>query len=462
MDVNPKSYQAYNLLHQGILAFARAEQAGIRVDVEYIERKKVHLTRKIAKLEEKFKDTTFFKHWEHATKGKVNIDSSVQLGYFLYRIKKLEPPKLTATGNGSTDEEALKQLNIPELDILLERDKLKRLRDVNLEGFAREQVDGYIHPFFNLHLVRTYRSSCDSPNAQNIPVHDEESMNIVRKAIFPRPGHQLMEIDYSGLEFRIVACYSKDKEMIKYINDPKSDIHGDTAKGIFKIDHFDKSIPYHKVLRQAAKNSFIFPEIYGDFYKSCAYNVCSNWIKLPQGKWKSGMGIEMEEGHISDHLISKGITSFDRFMDHMEDVETSFRKKFKGHWEWIKSWEALYRKNGYIDMYTGFRCSGMMKLNNIINYPVQGASFHCNFWSFIELDKVMRKEKWDSRLIGQIHDSIIFDCLPSETRHVYETAKRISTVELPKIWDWIIVPLDVEAEVSPVDGSWAEKEKLII
>ena len=61
-------------------------------------------------------------------------------------------------------------------------------------------------------------------------------MNMCRKALFPRPGHQLLEADFSGLEVRIAACYHKDKTMVKYITDPTTDMHGDMAKQIFMID----------------------------------------------------------------------------------------------------------------------------------------------------------------------------------------------------------------------------------
>ena len=151
MNINPKTQQAYTLLHEGVLALSHAEQAGIRVDVDYVEQKKIELTEKIDQLEAEFKATNFFKHWEHSSRGKVNINSDEQLRHFLYTVKKLKPPKLTVSGVGATDKDALQQLNIPELNILLEQSKFKILRDTNLDGFAREQVNGYIHPVFNLH-----------------------------------------------------------------------------------------------------------------------------------------------------------------------------------------------------------------------------------------------------------------------------------------------------------------------
>ena len=127
---------------------------------------------------------------------------------------------------------------------------------------------------------------------------------------------------------------------------------------------------------------------------------------------------------------------------------------------WKKKWFAQYEDKGYFDMYTGFRCSGFMGKNDVINYPVQGAAFHCLLWSFIQLDKIMLKEKWDTKLIGQIHDSVLFDVHPDELDHVIKTAKQITEVALKKEWDWIITPLRVDVELCKVDESWLHKKEL--
>ena len=458
MTVNPRTDEAYRLLHDGILALCRAEQAGIRVDVEYVEGKKNHLTRKIGRLEDQFRESKFYRHWEHSTGDKINIYSNQQLSHFLYDVKKIPAPKETISGQGATDEDALKALDIPELNDLLEIRKLKKIRDTYLDAFLREQVDGYIHPFFNLHLVRTFRSSSDSPNFQNIPKRDEEAMQIVRQALYARPGHQLLEIDYSGLEVRIATAYHKDPTMIKYLTEGY-DMHQDMATQIFKLEHFDKSS--HSTLRQAAKNGFVFPEFYGDYFGNCAESMACGWLKLPKGKWKSGQGIELNGVFASDHLISKGLPSLDKFSDHIKRIESDFwGRRFPVYADWKETWWKLYQKYGYIDLLTGFRCKGVMVRNECINSPVQGAAFHVNLKSFILLDEAMRKEGWDSRLIGQIHDSIVIDVNPDELEHVIETARRITCETVPKLWKWINVPLDIEAEISPVDGSWAEKEKM--
>jgi DNA polymerase I-like protein with 3'-5' exonuclease and polymerase domains len=462
MKINPKTKEAYNLLHNGILALARAEQNGIRVDVDYIEHQKVVLTRKINRLENEFKETSFFKHWEHTTGGKVNINSDQQLSHFLYSVKKIKPPKFTTSGKGAVDEEALKQLNIPELNILLEQSKIKRLRDVNLDGFAREQVDGYIHPMFNLHLVKTFRSSSNSPNFQNIPIRDEESMQVVRQALYARPGHLLLEVDFKGIEVSVNASINKDPTLVKYQKNPKSDMHGDMAKQIFMLNKLDKSIPAHKVLRYAAKNGFVFPQFYGDYYKNNAVGLC-DWAKLPQRHWHSEEGLEIGgflPEYLSDHLINKGIKSFSAFTDHLKDIEYDFwNNRFPVYAEWKNRWWKIYQRNGYFDTPTGFRCSGIMGKNDATNYPAQGSAFHCLLWSFITLTNISIQEHWDSRLIGQIHDSMIWDVHPPELAHLVETVKQVTSVELLKHWDWICVPMNVEYESCEVDQPWSTKKE---
>ena len=459
ITINPKTEEAYQLFHDGILALCRAEQQGIRVNIDYIKNKKEQLTRKIDRLETTFQDSKFYRHWEHSKKGKVNIYSNQQLSHFLYNVKKIAPPKKTVSGQGATDEDALKSLGIEELDKLLQIRKLKKVKDTYLDAFLREQVDGYIHPFFNLHLVRTFRSSSDSPNFQNIPKRDEEAMRIVRRALYARPGHQLLEVDFSGLEVRIAACYHKDSTMLKYIKDPTTDMHRDMAIQIFKLDDFVKGT--HDVLRQAAKNGFVFPEFYGDYYVNCASNMACGWLKLPNGTWSAGQGIQINDTYASDHMISKGLTSLAKFEKHVKTIEDDFWfNRFKEYAEWKERWYKVYKKYGYIDLLTGFRCSGVMRKNEVINTPVQGAAFHCLLWSFVEMDRLLIEQKLDTKLIGQIHDSMILDVNPTELDTIVSLVRRVTCIDLPKAWTWINVPLDVEIEMCAVDDSWAEKTKM--
>lgn len=453
---------AHKLTHQGILALSRAERQGIRVDGIVAEKKHKELTQTIDELINSFESSKFYKHWKHTSgRSRVNINSDHQLSNYIYNVKKVKPAILTPSKKGSVSEEALSALGIPELDILLRIRKLKKLRDTYLKAFIQGSHNGYLHPIFNLHVAITYRSSSDSPNFQNLPIRDKESKKIIRGCLFPRPGHQLVEIDFSGLEVSIAACYHKDPTMLKYLKDTSTDMHGDMAKQIFKFGkEFDKTKEAFDTLRKGAKNSFVFPQFYGDYYGNNVVGL-SNWAELPLKKrYRKSDGLKLPNGiHLGEHMINKGLPSFNDFKNHLKKIEQHFwDKRFPVYAKWKKKWWSDYEKKGYFDMYTGYRCSGIMERNDAVNYPVQGAAFHCLLWSFIELDKLMRKEHWDTRLIGQIHDSILFDVHPDELEYVIATAKRITEVELSKTWDWIIAPLKIDVELCEVDQSWLYKE----
>ncbi len=458
IEIKPNTEAAYKLLHEGALALAKAEQQGMRIDLDYCTKKEAHLTRKIKHAEQKFKNTKLYKHWNHSTSGKADLNSNYQLAYYLYDIKKIPPAKTTATGKGATDEKALAQLDIPELNELLKVRKLKKIRDTYLKAFVREQVDGYIHPSFNLHTVRTFRSSSDKPNFQNIPKRDKEAMQICRKAIYPRPGNQLLEIDFGSLEVRIAACYHQDPTMLTYIKDPTTDMHGDMAKQILLLDDFDKKISEYNYLRAAVKNGFVFPQFYGDYYKNNALSIGNEWCGLPEKRWQRNQGVFLPNGiTIADHLISKGIKSMDDFINHIRKIENHFwKERFPVYAQWKEDWWAEYQRKGEINMHTGFTCKGIMGKNDCINYPIQGTAFHCLLWCFIRLTKMIEHKKWKSRFVGQVHDDIVGDIYPPELNELSYNAKLILTGDLPQHWTWINVPLKVEADLGGVDESWAD------
>jgi len=456
MNFKATTADAYRLFHEGALALARAERQGIRIDVDYCNRKKKQLTRRIQHYQKKLEESELYTLWVSTFKGRTKISSNDQLSKILYGKMKIKPEKTTKTGQGSTDEEALRRLGMPELDLILQIRKLDKIRGTYLDAFVREQTDGYIHPFYNLHNVRTYRSSSADPNFQNIPKRDKEAMKICRRAILPRPGNMLIEADFSSLEVNISECYHKDPVMMEYLLNKKSDMHLDMAKQIFLFDEMDKKIPSHAILRQAAKNGFVFPQFYGDYYGNNAISLC-DWVKIPpKGKWPEGIGIELPDGsHISDHLRNQGIKSFNAFTEHLKEVENDFwNRRFKVYGQWRKSSVSRYRKKGFLRLHTGFICSGIMRKNEIVNYPIQGSAFHCLLFTLIELDKIAQKEKWKSKIIGQIHDSILMDANPAELGRINESLQYIVKETLPKAWKWIIVPLDIEVEEYGVDQPW--------
>jgi len=452
-----KQYEkGYGLFHNGALALMRAEWAGMRVDVEYCKRKKRLLSKKGNFYQRKLEETKLAQLWKKKFRNKVNWNSNQQLSHILYHIMKITPPKLTATGAGATDNEALEKINVPGVDLILQIRRLKKIRDTYLEAFLREQVGGWMHPHFDLHTVRSYRSSSSSPNFQNIPKRDKEAMKICRGAIYPRLGHLILSADFSGIEVMVACCYTKDERLI--YDAAHGDMHRDMAMELYMLDSLDKHHPGERNFRQGGKNGFVFPQFYGDYYMNCAQGLLE-WAKVAYRKdGTPGLVHLQDKGLIK--LDRRGeIKNCDKFIEHVRVVENQFwNVRYKGYTEWKERTWREYQKKGYVEMFTGFRCGGVMRRNEVLNIPIQGSAFHCLLWSFIEIDKISRKEGWDSRLFGEIHDEMLIDTHPEELEHVKKTVERVTTVELPKAFPWIIVPLKVEIEVHPVDGCWAKKE----
>ena len=459
MKFQATTREAYDLLHDGILALQRAESVGLRLDLDYCERKNRSLTKQIMYLEKKFAESELGVLWKRTHRGNTNHGSGDQLAHLLYKVMKIKSTKLTTGGSrGSTDEDTLKKLGIPELDHFLKVSKLKKLRDTYLGSFLREQVDGVIHPNFNLHLVKTFRPSTDHPNFANVPKRDYESMKLCRGAIFPRIGHQFLSGDFSGIEVKMACCYAEDPRLIKDVN--AGDMHLDMAVEIFKLDGLDKGHKGEGRLRQGAKNGFVFPQFYGDYWGN---NVPSllEWAKestLKNGKtaW--------------EHLQNKKLIVLDKngniknkaaFEKHVQQVEDNFwNVRYKVYSRWKKKWWAQYQKRGYIEMFTGFRCGGaVMRQNECNNAAFQGSAFHCLLWTIIELDRIQQYRGWDSRIVNQVYDEIMVDAAPAETKKVARQIVKTATKDLPEHWPWIIVPLGIDIESGGVDEAWNAKNE---
>lgn len=452
---------AYKLFHNGILTLSQAEQIGMRLDLDVVKEAENYLENQINVYHKKLINSEFYASFKKINGAKANYDSNTQLADYLYNSLELKPFKTTTGGNGSVDDEALRNLNIQELNYILEIRRLTKAKDTYLKAFVREQVDTIIHPNFNLHNVVSFRSSSDSPNFQNLPKRDKEIFNLVRGCIFPRKGYQLAEVDFKGIEVSIACTYHKDKKMIEYLLDDSSDMHGDMAEQIFLIDKLDRSKSSHKTLRSASKNAFVFPQFYGDYYKNNALGLCQ-WMELSQGVWRDGQGIELEKGiSIASHLRKNGIANFNQFTEHIRQIELDFwNNRFPAYGRWKKRIYNSYLRNGQVTSHTGFTYTAEMRKNEVTNYPVQGSAFHCLLWSVIRLNEIIKQKQWKTRIVGQIHDSIVLDIYPPELPQISRICKRIMTVELANNWQWINVPLDISMEVGEVNGSWTTLKEI--
>ena len=160
-------------------------------------------------------------------------------------------------------------------------------------------------------------------------------------------------------------------------------------------------------------------------------------------------------------IVEKPMTTYDVFEEHCKHVEDIFwKERFKIYDKWKTEITNFYRDNGYIETPFGFRLTSPMSKKECTNYPIQGTAFHCLLWSFIELTKIQNERGWKSRLIGQIHDSIIVDLYPPEQNEVIETMTYVMTEKLREEHEWIIVPMEVDFEITGINEPWSMKDDL--
>lgn len=462
MKAKPTTKEAFNLIQEGWRAFADMEANGIAIDEKRLKRNMKKTAIQIKTLQEEIKGDDVWKKWSKVYGTEANLGSHVQLGDILFNHFKYDCPEeaRTPSGRPKTDEEALSRLDIPFIKKYLHIEKSKKVLNTYLKGIARQTDNGFLHPSFNLHLAVTYRSSCEEPNFQNIPTRIPWIGELIRSVIIAREGFHLVELDYGGIEVKVSTCNHKDPKMVEYVSDPTKDMHRDMASECFLCPTEQVT----KELRYLAKNRFVFPQFYGDWYLSCAKNL---WEGL------SKMNPTLKDGTFAlEHLRRKGITRLGRcqpkenprpgtFEKHVKEVERRFwYERFNAYRLWKEAWWKAYQKRGGFDMVTGFHVEGLYSRNDVINYCIQGPAFHCLLWSLIELNKWLKEHKMKTRIIGQIHDSIVADVAKEELSDYLYMANKIMTRILPRVWSWIIVPLEVEAEVSPIGGSWFDKQKV--
>lgn len=462
--MRPITNRAYKLLHDGCVSLSQVEANGIRIDTDYLKRAIEEITTQINEMTNSLKHYKIYKIWQKKYGSKTNLGSREQLGVVLFDI--IEYPCLFRTKieqKPKADEENLKSTGLEFVDKYLRLEKLKKARSTYLRNILRETTDGYLHPFFPLNLVRSYRGSSDHPNFTNIPIRDPEIAKLIRRAFIARKNHQIIDLDFKGIEICSATCYHKDPRMIKYIENPKLDLHRDMTAQVYML----KKSQVTKDARYCGKNQFVFPQFYGDWYKNCAKHLWENIGVL-------NLLVKGTDFDLYSHLESMGVYELGAcdpekdaeegtFERHIQKVEYNFwNKRFKVYNQWKKDWYNEYLRKGYFDMLTGFRVEGYYDRKQVINYPPQGTGFHWLLWSLIKIQRLMNKYKMKSFIVGQIHDDIVGDIHRKERKDYLEIAKQVIYEDIRKHWKWIIVPLTVEASIAPVGGNWYEKVEVKI
>lgn len=464
MQLVPYKAEGFQLLMEGSLAFSEMQQNGIRMDMKHLKASYKNLGRWVQERQDLLDQCKEVQLWRKKYKDKFKLDSDEQLADILFNEMGHEPTKLTDSGKPSVDAEVLAHLDLPVTNLLLQYRKYFKLRNTFLSGLINETCNGFLHPFMNLHTARTFRSSGNLPNVQNQPTRDAEAGEIIRKAFISRENHYLVCADFGGAEVKAACIYHRDPTMLGYLNDPlHADMHADFASLLFKLPELNLKNDGQKTLRKGTKNSFTFPQFYGDYYGNNAIGLWK-WMGLSGEKINPRHGVVIDDAGttIARHLIRNKIKTFEDFKNHVKQIEqTMWDKRFPVYRDWKESQYAFYNKHAYVEILSGFICQGMMDKNAVINYPIQGLSFHFLLLSCINLLKEMKKRKMKSKVTFQIHDEIVADVVKEERDDFLELLKKCMIHDLKKHWDFIILPLELEVASSELNGNWYEKKTIL-
>lgn len=451
---------AYRLLHEGSLIMSRMEQNGIRVDTEYIRSSRERLDKQIKKLMEELKQDEVYKLWRRRYGEKMKFSARAQLTTVLFDDMKIPYPgeDRNASGSYQGDVEILEDVDLPFVETYLRKERLTKAKNTYIKNIALETINGICHPNFNLHLARTFRGSSDHPNFTNIPIRNPEIKKEIRSCLKARPGRRIVDLDFKGSEVNAATWYHEDPVMLDYIKKDPGRMHFDVAKDIYMLP----SKLMTNDIRYCGKNKFTFPQFYGDWYLSCAKQL---WKAIDRMHLVTSTGIPLKRWLKRKGIRELGDCSPDRqprpgtFEEHIRSVERIFwNKRFKVYQEWKDEWWEQYQERGWMQFLSGFIVSGVLNRKNAINYPIQGTAFHCLLWCLIRIQYLLDKYKMKTLLIGQIHDDAVADVPEKELKTYIEITEQVITVDLKKHWPWIITPMQVSAEVTPIGGSWYEKK----
>ena len=437
----------FNFFVRGMVTLSKVQSGGLPMDINLVEKAKAEAESKRQEAlaavlhspeAERFKQ-------KYATILNPNSPADLKKLFLLTGdIKEKEADGI------STDAEFLEGLNTPLAENILTMRKYAKIGKTFIKGYKREAqwdepTQSYlIRPFFNLSTGAgsesggpvTYRSSADSPNFQNIPKRDKVMKHMLRSLFIAPPGYKYMEADYKSLEVMVSASYHHDPSMLKYLQDPTSDMHRDTAADMYMRKPEDVT----KLERQSIKMGYVFSSFYGASYKHCAERM---WKKMP------------ETAH--ENLRQHGIATFEAFLEHVKQADSIFwNERFKVYNEWRNAEWQRYQKNGYVEGYMGCRCYGPMSFTECANRCIQGSGFHTLLQALGDDVADFERLGLKSRIIGQIHDAIVLLVKTEEQELVEDILYKNGVVKVMHNFKWIAVPLVIEAEVSEDGGCWAE------
>lgn len=322
-----------------------------------------------------------------------NINSPKQLGVILF--EKLELPVIKKTKTGySTNAEVLEHLSDKHeiIDKITEYRQIVKLKSTYVDGLINiiNPISHRIHSSFNQTITTTGRISSTDPNLQNIPVRLELGRNI-RKVFIADKGFKLVDADYSQIELRVLAHMSQDEHMIDAFNH-NVDIHTKTASQVFGIDINDVTSDQ----RSAAK-AVNFGIVYGISDFGLAKNL-----------------------HIP---VKEAKNYIDSYLNTYEDIKS-----------YMDSTIEEAKEDGYVKTILNRRRyipeikSSNTILKNLgkrlaMNAPIQGSAADIIKIAMVNVYKKLEERDLKSKLVLQVHDELIIECIEDELEEVSKIVK---------------------------------------
>jgi len=407
-------YELHNLYYNYelplIKVLADMEEAGIRVDAEFLGELSVEMEKKLDILKgEIYKDAG----------GEFNINSTQQLSHVLFDKLGLPTKGKTAKKTAySTDQRVLEELALvhPFAQLVLDFRQLTKLKSTYVDAIPKliSPRSGRVHTSFNQAVAATGRLSSTDPNLQNIPVRTEEGREI-RKAFIPRDkDYKLLVADYSQIELRILAHYSNDKGLISAFNNAE-DIHARTAAEVYGVDINEVTSEQ----RRAAKTAN-FAVIYG----------------------VSAYGLSQQS-----ELDLTGARQF---------IDTYF-ERYPGIRDYMENTKKSAREKGYVTTLLNRR-RYLPEINSrnynvrqfaertAINTPIQGTAADMIKLAMVKIHRKMAGMR--SKMVLQVHDELVFDAHKDEL----DGLKKLVTTAMEKAIK-LSVPVVVDVGVGE---NWLE------
>lgn len=360
---------------------AEMELTGVCLDTAALAETGKNFNRRLAEYEQKI----------YSEAGETfNISSPKQVGDILFgKMKIVDKPKKTKTGQYVTSEEVLTQLRsrAPIVDDILSYRGLKKLLGTYVEALPRliNPRTGHIHTCFNQAITATGRLSSSDPNLQNIPIRDDDGKEI-RKSFVPEPGCLFFSADYSQIELRIMAHLSQDEHMLDAFRSG-TDIHAATAAKIWHVPVEEVTPEQRKKAKQAN---------FGIIYGISTYGLAQR------------MNISNSEAR---QLIDDYFATFPRVKAYMDEAIATCREKGYA--------ETIYHRRRYLpDIASRNATVRGFAERNAINAPIQGSEADIIKVAMIHIFKRFAAEGLRSRMILQVHDELNFSVYPEEREQV--------------------------------------------